>query len=656
MKITKKHAWSRCSWVAAAVLAAAPAFGAEPAPRFASVFGSRMVLPHGRPVALAGTAAPNAALTLDVAGDRYTVTADGAGHWRAEIGPLAAGGPYELRLSDADGQGARLEDVLAGEIWLCSGQSNMAFSVAASNDQPREYAQGVPAIRLLTIPQRAALEAADEPADAPSWQVATDAAAARFSAVCYFAARKLLERDGVPLGLVNASWGGSAIEAWISERGLAGVAGYDRKVRQLAQFRDDRRAAELAFAEDWVAWWQASSDQGPVWEQGVLDGSSAWRDAPLVNWKTYPDERLRNHHGMLWFSTRFELTDAQRRKGATFVLGKIDEVDTTWINGRFVNNTFGYGTKREYPLEPGVLRAGTNQITVNVLNTWDVGGMLGPADEVGIRFDDGELVSLGTGWKYRFIPRSTGEPPRSPWESVAGVSGMFNGMIAPLAPLAPAGAIWYQGESNAATSSTYEALLRALVKDWRRHFDDGALPFVVVQLPSYGAVATAPAESGWATIRAAQQRVALADDKVGLVVTHDVGDDADIHPRQKFVVGARAADVIAALRGEGGVEDGVVARIARADAERLTLELFPPLAPDDAAASVAGFVLCDSAATRCVAATAVRTGSRIGISRGALPEADRLRYCWSDGGRCGLEVMNGLPVSSFELPIPIHRP
>jgi sialate O-acetylesterase len=148
---------------------------------------------------------------------------------------------------------------------------------------------------------------------------------------------------------------------------------------------------------------------------------------------------------------------------ATFVLGRIDEVDTTWINGRFVQNSFGYGTKREYPLEAGALRAGVNQITVNVLNTWDAGGMLGPAEEVGIRFANGSFLSLGDAWQYRFIPREVGEPPRSPWESVAGVSGMFNGMSAPLGTLQPAGVIWYQGESNVANSSSYHGLLTALV-------------------------------------------------------------------------------------------------------------------------------------------------------------------------------------------------
>jgi sialate O-acetylesterase len=627
---------------------------AQPAPATAPVFdpiyGSGMVLPHGIALTLTGVAAPAARLTLEVDGRFLDVVSDDAGRWQAEVAPLAAGGPYQLAIRTIDGSGQALADVLAGELWLCSGQSNMAYSVAASSDVPDQYVLASPAIRLLTIPQRAELEAMDVFADAPVWQHATDETVPGFSAVCYFAARRMLENNGIPLGLINASWGGSAIEAWISEAGLATVPGFDRKVAQLQQFRSERRAAELAFADDWVRWWSANADQGAVWEQGVLDTEADWRAAPLVNWKTYPDERLANHHGIVWFSTSFELPERLAGQRATFVLGRIDEVDTTWINGRFVQNTFGYGTKREYPLEPGVLQAGVNQITVNVLNTWDVGGMLGPAEEVGIRFADGSFVALGEAWQYRYIPRSVGEPPRSPWESVAGVAGMFNGMIAPLEALQPDGVIWYQGESNAASSASYRGLLSALIADWRWYFNDDELPFIIVQLPNYGSINTVPGPSGWATIRQAQQQIALADDRVGLVATHDVGNDADIHPRQKFIVGERVAAVASALAGDGGVEDGVVPSIALADAESLImLEFSPPLVLAAVPELVEGFTLCDRSGTRCEATVASHTGSRIAIETGAMPDAALLRFCWSDGGACGLRALNGLPVSSFEI-------
>jgi sialate O-acetylesterase len=211
----------------------------------------------------------------------------------------------------------------------------------------------------------------------------------------------------------------------------------------------------------------------------------------------------------------------------------------------------------------------------------------------------------------------------------------------------PAGAIWYQGESNAEHSNTYRSLLTAPISDWRLHFNT-PFPFIIVQLPNYGKVAATPAESGWASIRNAQQQVALNDVQTGLVVTHDVGDDVDIHPKQKWIVGVRAARVARALRG-GGLADGVapilISLVSKLDSKSIVLDFLPPLRTSEK--EVVGFSLC--ADSTCEFASAHQTGSRIKISLDALPGANKLRYCWSDGGNCELKSLNDLPVSSFEL-------
>lgn len=619
-------------------------------PSFQSAFGSNMVLPHSKPVTLSGHAAPNTKLTLAINNKNYEIKSNSNGAWQTKVAALTAGETYNITLKNSDGESTTLNNVLAGELWLCSGQSNMAYNVNASIDQPEQYNQGHPSIRLLTIPQIADVTAHQELPDNVKWQLATDESAPYFSAVCYFFARKRFEETGVPLGLINSSWGGSILEAWMSESTLGTIDGYARKVKQLQQLQTNRRAAELSFAEDWVNWWQSISDQGPVWEQGVLDSTREWIHAPLKDWKTYDDVRMQSHHGNIWFSVSFELTEAQQAKGATFVLGAIDEVDTTWINGKFINNTFGYGTRREYKLEPGVLKTGTNQITTFVTNTWGAGGMTGPAEDVGIAFDDGEFIPLGNSWKYQFIPTSVGYPPRTPWESVAGISGMYNAMIAPLLPLQPTGAIWYQGESNAESADNYQDLLTGLIKDWRKHFRNKKMPFVIVQLPNYGTNQltedSGPAKSGWATLRNAQQQVALADKQVGIVVTHDLGDDIDIHPKQKFAVGVRTAEVVNALQN-GGMSNGVVAQIVSKSNNSIDLEFSPPLVANETTA-VTGFALCKKAGD-CVFVEAKQNGNTISVSRTALPDAKILRYCWSDGGQCNLKATNGIPASSFEL-------
>ena len=619
-------------------------------PSFDDVFGDHMVLPHGQAIALRGKAQPGHRLTLTLDGETYRVRSDAQGTWRQSVKPLRAGGPYTVVLQDEAGASTRLTDVLAGEVWLCSGQSNMEFAVAMSTDQPAAAMQGHPAIRLLSVAHQTALAAAGSFAEKPAWQVSDADAIKRFSALCYFFAQQKLADESVPIGLVNASWGGSAIEAWISERQFARMPAYRRQVELLRDYRTNRRNSELEFADDWMSWWQGASAMGPVWKQGVLDGHADWRDAPLQDWRSYADPRLKTFTGNLWFSTRVELTEVQSRKGATFVLGKIDEVDTTWVNGRFINNTFGYGTRREYRLEPGMLQAGVNQFSVFVTNTYDAGGMTGPESDVGIRFDDGEFIHLGSGWKYRMVPKEAGYPPRAPWESVHGVSGMFNGMIAPLQALVPTGVIWYQGESNVDNAGAYQSLLGALINDWRAWFGS-SLPFLVIQLPNYGPIAAEPAESGWATLRNAQQQVALHDAAVGLVVTQDLGNDADIHPRRKFAVAERAAQLARAMKS-GGPKNGMVPQVVASGGSTLALEFLPPLEMSRSAQPVSGFSLCILQAARCVAAPAVHAGSRVEISREALPGATHVRWCWSDGGACELRSLVGVPVGSFELPLP----
>lgn len=621
--------------------------GADSTPGFDAVFGSGMVLPAGAAVSLQGHAAPGSRLTLQIGEQQYRMRSDGRGAWRVQVAPLRAGGPYSVDIRDEHGAGATLSNVLAGEVWLCSGQSNMEFAVAMSADQPAEAMQGNPAIRLLSVAHQTQLQARSSFDQPPAWQVANVDTIKGFSALCYFFAQQKISTDGVPIGLINASWGGSAIEPWIGERQLDTLPAYRRQVQLLRQYRTDQRKAELAFADDWVNWWQANSTMGQVWRRGMLDGNAQWQDAPLADWRTYPDPRLKNFTGNLWFSKSFELSEAQSKKAPSFVLGKIDEVDSTWLNGKFVNNSFGYGTRREYRLEPGMLQAGSNQFSVFVTNTYEAGGMTGPEADIGIRFDDGEFVPLGSGWKYRFVPKETGYPPRAPWESVHGITGMFNGMIAPLKALVPTGVIWYQGESNADNPAAYGQLLTSLIKDWRGYFGRD-LPFIVIQLPNYGELATAPAESGWATLRNAQQQVALHDPLVGLVVTQDLGDDTNIHPRLKYAVARRTVQVVQALQA-GGAKDGVVAHLTSRDAGKLQLEFQPSLTIGNAPHPVTGFSLCRSEAGSCVAVQAVQRGSRVEINRAALPSATRLRYCWSDGGVCALRSLGGLPVASFEL-------
>jgi sialate O-acetylesterase len=224
---------------------------------------------------------------------------------------------------------------------------------------------------------------------------------------------------------------------------------------------------------------------------------------------------------------------------------------------------------------------------------------------------------------------------------------MFNGMIAPLRPLTPTGVIWYQGESNV-DKGDYAKLLPGLIHNWRKWFGR-ELPFIVVQLPNFGTIAKAPEESTWANLRNIQQQVALQDPRVGLVVTQDLGDDGDLHPRLKYAVATRTLQVVRALQGDG-VQDGIIPRLT-ITGNSLALEFSPPISTDVHEKPIAGFALCTAQAGSCVAAPAMQSGNRVAINRAVLPIATRVRYCWSDGGVCELRSLAGLPVASFELPL-----
>ena len=246
------------------------------------------------------------------------------------------------------------------------------------------------------------------------------------------------------------------------------------------------------------------------------------------------------HDGMVWFRRSFSLTPAQAAGPATLSLGGIDEVDETWVNGRVIRNTFGWGSPRTYQLPAGTLRAGDNVVVVNVLSTWDAGGLMGPADAIALTLHDGMRVPLGDKWRYRTVPLGMGRPPRAPWETIAGLTTLYNGMIAPIGPYGLRGVAWYQGETNADAPAGYEPLLGGLMASWRSQF--GAdLPFLVVQLPNFGAVPTKPTEANWSEIREAERRAVAADRHAGLAVTIDIGEPDNLHPGNKRDVGRRLA-------------------------------------------------------------------------------------------------------------------
>ncbi|MFN7057061.1 sialate O-acetylesterase, partial [Hyphomonas sp.] len=530
-------------WLAAALALSSLAACADAGPVLDARFMDAMVLQRGQPVTVSGSADPDAEITVTLGSAEAQARADASGRWEAELPALDAATGLTLRASSS--RGARtFKDIAIGDVFLCSGQSNMAWPVRLALNPERELAKPLrPDMRLLQVPHVASVTRQSALPEGTRWQAANLHEVTHFSALCYFFGRDWQASEDVPVGLINASWGGSRIEAWISPDALRTAPHLTERLDLLGTYVADPAAATSAFGAIWERWWQAAAGTTP-WQDGLADPKPI--PGELRDWKAFGDPELETYLGMVWHERRVTLTAAQAAGAAELSLGGIDEIDTVWVNGAFIGTTFGWGTPRQYTLPAGTLRAGENLILVNVHNGWAEGGMTGPEDTVFLRLASGDRVPLAGNWTYQKVPPELGGAPQMPWMSVSGLSGMHHGMIAPLAGTKLRGALWYQGESNAGEPETYENFLRLLTADFRDQFGE-TLPMLIIQLPEFGARMMTAGNSGWSSLRDAQRRFVMADEAAGLVVALGAGDEWDIHPPNKQEVTRRMRTVWDAL-------------------------------------------------------------------------------------------------------------
>jgi len=543
--------------------------GPLPRPLLHEIFSDHAVLQRDQPIQVWGESSAGEQISVSIDAKRVLVRADAAGHWRALLPAMRAGGPYVLAVRTRSGASQSISDVLVGDVFLCSGQSNMELPVSSTLNHASEIARSTnDRIRVLSVAHTASPQPLAHFQEAVAWAAAGPESIGNFSAACYYFARELQKSMPVPLGLIHSSWGGARIEPWISERGLRQVGGFGPDLDLLQLYARDRQAGNERLGENWERWWHAKLGSTPWTEPGA-----DWREVPLPmrDWKTWGVPELANHDGMLWFRRNVTLTAAQAAGAATLMLGGIDKVDETWVNGKPIGNSFGYGTERPYELAAGALRAGDNAIVVNVSSTCCAAGMYGPPEHMMLRLADGGVAPLDGQWRYQFVPETVGFPPRAPWQSVGGLTSIYNAMIAPLGPFGLRGVLWYQGESNTEDAAQYEGLLAAMMGDWRRQFSP-ELPYLIVELPNFGAVPAAPGASGWANLREAQRRAVLNDAHAALVVTIDVGESRQLHPADKQSVGARLARAARHLiYGESITASGPVPRSATRDGARVVV-------------------------------------------------------------------------------------
>lgn len=630
---------------------------AEPNALLSSIFQNHAVLQRDKPIAVWGQAKSGDEVTVSLGNTSAHAKTDSTGHWFATLPAIANGGPLSLTAESSSGAHQTINDILIGDVFLCSGQSNMELPVIATLHAPVEInASANNTIRMLTVPETASLKPLESIAH-PEWQIAEPSTVGKWSATCYYFARELQKTIKVPVGLVHASWGGSNIRPWISAAGFHALGGYEVALKTLQQYASNKAEAQQQFGQQWENWWHKQSHEKTgteAWSNPAYHASE-WRVAPaqLGDYQVWGIPDLANFTGLLWFRTTIHLTAKQAKSKATLHLGGADEVDETWINGKVIGNTFGYGTERVYDIPAHILHAGNNTLLVNITNTYASGGLVGDFKRV-VTFANGDSVPLTNEWKYlKVTDANIGYPPGAPWTSVTGITTMYNGMIAPLGHYTFRGALWYQGESNTGEPKTYQSLLTALLADWRNQFGKD-LPFLIVQLPNYGERNSTPVESGWAEVREAERLTVAKDPHAGLAVTIDIGNPNNLHPVNKQDVGKRLARAARhVIYGENITPSGPMPLNAHRDANAVTVS-FGDIDQGLVAYSHYGpisFELCGDATGSCEFADAHFDGAKVKLTASNMQTATRVRYGWADSPICTLYDKDGLPASPFEIQI-----
>ena len=469
----------------------------------------------------------------------YTVTADANGRWTLTLPAMKPGGPYILQVNDIE-----LKDILVGDVWLCSGQSNMELPVSRVTDMFRDEiaAYENTNIRQLKVPNIFNFHApqTDLP-DYVVWKPLTQENVMNFSALGYFFAKAMYEKNSIPVGLINSSWGGTPVEAWISEEGLKEFPKY---INDKRQYEDDAYLKSIKQTEGLSFYrWNTSLYRGDA----GLHEATPWYAANYndKDWKTvdlfstdWGTNGLNPINGSHWFRKEVEVPQDWNGKEATLRLGCIVDADSVYVNGTFVGTISYQYPPRIYTIPAGVLKAGKNTVTIRLISN---NGYPHFVKEKPYKIICGnEEVSLQGEWKYR-LGASMPPAPGMMFFCYKPVC-LYNAMIAPLQNYGIRGVLWYQGESNVDRRNEYAALLTAMIADWRSTFGNPELPFYIVELADFLSRDDVSGRQAWAEMRKEQAKVAETNRNTRLIRNSDLGEWNDIHPLDKKTLGQRAAE------------------------------------------------------------------------------------------------------------------
>jgi sialate O-acetylesterase len=628
------------------------------------LISDHMVLQRGRANALWGADRPSQTITLTIEGlpqapSPISAIAGSDGKWTLNCPALPVGGPYRLHFH---GSADRVvDDVLVGDVWLASGQSNMEFQLNRAADAQNEIARAnYPRIRVAKIPKTVALTPQHEVLT--SWETCSPANAGNFTAVGYFFAREISEKENVPVGVIDSTWGGTVVETWVSREGLRPVL--PDIDTTLAQRTSPGRIEKVKteFQQRLSVWEKKAFPQDSE-NLGEKNGWAQlnWSDA---NWggmqipNTVQSQGVKSN-GVFWFRRTLEIPPAWSGHDLELSLGAIDDFDVTYFNGERVGaigpeTMRAYEQLRHYRVPAKLVKAGKNVIAVRVFDRFGQGGMTGPASALSVASEAAadRPIPLAGIWQWAMereiptVPSSIYKdaPPTPP--ELAGENAptaLFDGMIAPVIPYGLKGFIWYQGEANVASHATYRDRFLALIRDWRTRWGEGSLPFYFVQLAAF------TESADWPYLREAQAQT-LAEPQTGMALAIDVGNKNDIHPTNKQAIGHRLALLArSGTYGEANLEDRgpVLDRVEIAGAEaKVYWKHAHGLKTADGAAIVSGFSVAGQDGIY-QSAEAKIMGDAIAVVCKAVPKPVNVRYAWADYLPVNLVNDAGLPAEPF---------
>lgn len=492
-----------------------------------------MVLQRDAPVKIWGWSTPDEDVVVSLKSKDYRAKVNADGEWEVIIPPQQAGGPYAITVNNII-----INDVLFGDVWICSGQSNMDLPIKRVLDlyEKEVVNESNPNIRLFRVPTKYNFEHPQKNIYGGEWKAVTPENILEFSATAYFFGKDLYDKYNVPIGLINPSQGGTPIEAWVSEDVIKKYTNHFEKYKLSSTdgYIDDITKRENEEGYKWDVELNEKDKGINNWNKREVDDSD-WGTMNLPGY--WADTELGQLNGSVWFRKDFEVPKSMLGKDAVLRLGCIVDSDSAFINGEFVGTTGYQYPPRIYTIPASLLNEGKNNISIRVINNGGRGGFVYDKPYK-IISNDSEIDLTGT-WKYKVGAQMNQRPSSTVFQNYP--VGLYNAMIHPIINYKIKGVIWYQGESNIGRAEEYRSLMSDMIHEWRLKWDAPQLPFLYVQLPNFLEPQKYPGEeSGWAEMREVQRQT-LSIPNTGMAITIDIGEWNDIHPLNKKDVGHRLA-------------------------------------------------------------------------------------------------------------------